>query len=75
MGAFGQELLESAREAVQIAAGEAQPARTFRSAPLAAVHELMSGFCRSGAIDKQTMTLFNDACLAPGNTTADPQLK
>ncbi|WP_234792444.1 helix-turn-helix domain-containing protein [Sphingobium yanoikuyae] len=30
---------------------------------MAAVHEMMEGFYQSGAIDKQTMREFDDACL------------
>ena len=38
-------------------------AKKYRSEALAAVHELMEGFHQSGAIDKQTMREFDDACL------------
>jgi putative transcriptional regulator len=31
---------------------------------MAAVHEMMEGFHQSGAIDKQTMREFDDACLS-----------
>jgi putative transcriptional regulator len=31
---------------------------------MAAVHEMMEGFYKSGAIDKQTMREFDDACLS-----------
>lgn len=37
---------------------------TYKSEALAAVHEIMEGFYQSGAIDKQTMREFDDACLA-----------
>lgn len=37
----------------------------YRSEPMAAVHEMMEGFHQSGAIDKQTMREFDDACLHP----------
>ena len=38
-------------------------ARTYRSEAMAALHELMEGFHQSGAIDKQTMREFDEACL------------
>ena len=37
--------------------------KTCKSDALAAVHEMMEGFYESGAIDKQTMREFDDACL------------
>ena len=37
--------------------------KTYKSEALAAVHEMMEGFYESGAIDKQTMREFDDACL------------
>lgn len=38
--------------------------RTYKSDVLAAVHELMEGFHQSGAIEKQTMREFDEACIA-----------
>ena len=38
--------------------------KTYKSEALAAVHEMMEGFYESGAIDKQTMREFDDACLS-----------
>ncbi|WP_137114101.1 hypothetical protein [Mesorhizobium sp. GR13] len=38
-------------------------ARAYKSKAMAAVHEMMEGFHTSGAIDKQTMREFDDACL------------
>jgi|APTNR8051073442_1049403.scaffolds.fasta_scaffold98320_3 hypothetical protein len=39
--------------------------RACKSEPMAAIHEMMEGFHQSGAIDKQTMREFDDACLHP----------
>lgn len=38
-------------------------AKAYKSKAMAAVHEMMEGFYQSGAIDKQTMREFDDACL------------
>ena len=38
-------------------------AKSYKSEAMAAVHEMMEGFYQSGAIDKQTMREFDDACL------------
>jgi len=37
----------------------------YKSEPMAAIREMMEGFHQSGAIDKQTMREFDDACLHP----------
>lgn len=42
--------------------------KVYKSEAMAAVHEMMEGFHQSGAIDKQTMREFDEACL----TAADP---
>lgn len=39
--------------------------KKYRSDALAAVHETMEGLYESGAIDKQTMRDFDEACLTP----------
>ncbi len=39
-------------------------AKTYKSAALAAVHEMIEGFHHSGAVDKRTMRGFDEACLA-----------
>jgi hypothetical protein len=75
MHAIDRDLLERVPEDAQIAAGEAQPVRTFRSEPLAAVHELMSGFCSSGAIGRDTMSVFDKACCVPGDRISELQFK
>ena len=38
-------------------------AKAYKCEAMAAVHEMMEGFYQSGAIDKQTMREFDDACL------------
>ena len=38
-------------------------AKAYKSEAMAAVHEMMECFYQSGAIDKQTMREFDDACL------------
>ncbi len=37
--------------------------KTYKSEAMAAIHEMMEGFHESGAIDKQAMREFDDACL------------
>jgi len=39
--------------------------KTYKSEPLAALHEMMEGLHQGGAIDKTTMRQFDQACLAP----------
>ncbi|MBX9907908.1 MAG: DNA-binding transcriptional regulator [Beijerinckiaceae bacterium] len=50
-------------------------AETYKSEALAAVHELMEGFHQSGAIDKQTMREFDEACLTPVNPLAPAEIR
>jgi putative transcriptional regulator len=38
---------------------------TYKSEALAAVHEMMDGLHDAGAIGKQTLRQFDEACLAP----------
>ncbi len=38
--------------------------RTYKSEPMAAVHEMMEGLRHSGSIDEQTMHDFDAACLS-----------
>ena len=40
-------------------------AKTYKSEALAAVYEMVEGFHESGAVDKQTMREFDEACLTP----------
>lgn len=44
--------------------------RTYKCEALAAVHEMMEGLHDAGAIDKQTLREFDEACLAPAPATA-----
>ena len=39
--------------------------KKYRSDAMAAIHETMEAFHDTGAIDKQTMRRFDDACLTP----------
>ncbi len=39
--------------------------KAYKSEPMAAVHEMVEGFHDSGAVDKQTMQEFDEACLTP----------
>jgi putative transcriptional regulator len=37
--------------------------KVYKSEAMAAIHQMMDGFHQSGAIDKQTMREFDEACL------------
>lgn len=50
-------------------------AKTYKSEALAAVHEMMDGFHRSGAIDKRTMREFDDACLTAVEAFSPEEIK
>lgn len=39
--------------------------KSYKSEALAAVHEMMEGLHEAGAIDKQTLRGFDEACIAP----------
>ncbi|NML96006.1 MULTISPECIES: helix-turn-helix domain-containing protein [Novosphingobium] len=39
--------------------------KSYKSEALAAVHEMMEGLHEAGAIDKQTLREFDEACIAP----------
>ncbi|MES2300993.1 MAG: DNA-binding transcriptional regulator [Pseudomonadota bacterium] len=39
--------------------------KSYKSEALAAVHEMMEGLHDAGAIDKQTLREFDEACIAP----------
>ena len=49
--------------------------RTYKSEPLAAVHEMMEGLREAGAIDKQTMREFDAACLAPATPLLPEEIR
>jgi len=42
---------------------------------MAAVHEMVEGLHRSGAVDKQTMREFDDACLGPSFLLAPEEIR
>ncbi|QMW22842.1 helix-turn-helix domain-containing protein [Sandaracinobacteroides saxicola] len=49
--------------------------QTYKSEPLAAVHEMMEGLHESGAIGKRTMREFDEACLAPATRLAPEEIR
>jgi putative transcriptional regulator len=49
--------------------------KTYRTEALAAVHEMMEGFHQSGAVDKQTMRQFDEACLTPAEALSPSEIK
>ena len=50
-------------------------AKHYRSEALAAVHETMEALHDIGAVDKQTMREFDDACLTPVHVLAPEEIK
>ena len=49
--------------------------KTYRSEALAAVHEMIEGLHEAGAVDKQTMRDFDDACLTPAHLLAPDEIR
>lgn len=49
--------------------------KKYRSEAMAAVHETMEALREIGAIDKQTMRQFDEACLTPVRTLSPRQIK
>ena|SRR5260370_19561737 len=49
--------------------------KKYRSDAMAAIHETMEALHKVGAIDKQTMRQFDDACLTPMQTLSPKQIK
>src|SRR5258705_13608254 len=49
--------------------------RKFRSDAMASIHETMEALHKVGAIDKQTMRHFDDACLTPVQMLTPKQIK
>ena len=49
--------------------------KRYRSDALAAIHETMEGLHEIGAIDKQTMREFDEACLTPVQTLAPDEIR
>jgi putative transcriptional regulator len=50
-------------------------AKKYRSEILASVHETMEAMHEVGAIDKQTMREFDEACLSPVHALAPDEIK
>ena len=50
-------------------------AKKYRTDALAAIHETMEALHEVGAIDKQTMREFDDACLTPVQLFTPEQIK
>ncbi|CAK7262405.1 MULTISPECIES: helix-turn-helix domain-containing protein [unclassified Shinella] len=50
-------------------------AKGYKSEAMAAIHEMMEGFHQSGAIDKQTMREFDEACLTAVETLAPEEIR
>jgi putative transcriptional regulator len=49
--------------------------KIYKSEATAAVHEMMEGFHQSGAIDKQTMREFDEACLTQAPPLSPVEIK
>jgi putative transcriptional regulator len=49
--------------------------KTYKSEAMAAVHEMMEGIHQGGAIDKQTMREFDEACLTPAHILQPEEIK
>ncbi|RFC67063.1 MULTISPECIES: helix-turn-helix domain-containing protein [Mesorhizobium] len=50
-------------------------AKGYKSDAMAAIHEMMEGFYESGAIDKQTMREFDEACLTAVETLSPDEIR
>ncbi len=50
-------------------------AKKYRSEAFAAIHETMEGLHEVGAIDKQTMREFDEACLTPVQVLAPEEIR
>ena len=50
-------------------------AKKYRSEAFAAIHETMEGLHEAGAIDKQTMREFDEACLTPVQVLAPEEIR
>ena len=49
--------------------------KEYRSEAMAAIHETMEGLYNAGAINKQTMRGFDEACLTPIRTLQPEEIK
>lgn len=50
-------------------------AKKYRSDALAAIHETMEALQEIGAVNKQTMREFDDACLSPVQTLSPEEIR
>ncbi|PYE88477.1 helix-turn-helix domain-containing protein [Phyllobacterium leguminum] len=50
-------------------------AKTYKSEIMASIHETMEGMFEIGAIDKQTMREFDEACLTTVETLAPEEIR
>ncbi len=48
--------------------------KRYRSRAMASVHETAEGLHEAGLVDKQTLRMFDEACLTPCQALADPNL-
>ncbi len=49
--------------------------KTYKSEATAAIHEMMSGFYKAGAISKSTMREFDELCLTPVEKLSPEQIR
>jgi putative transcriptional regulator len=49
--------------------------KKYRSEAFAAIHEMMEGLHEVGAVDKQTMREFDEACLTPVHALAPEEIR
>lgn len=49
--------------------------KKYRSKAMAAIHETMAALHKVGAVDKQTMRHFDDACLTPVQLLSPKQIR
>lgn len=49
--------------------------KTYKSNAMAAIHDMMGGFHQIGAIDKQTMRKFDEACLTAISALAPDEIR
>ena len=49
--------------------------KTYKSDAMAAVHDMVEGFHQNGAIDKQTMREFDEACLTAISTLTPDEIR
>ena len=47
----------------------------YKSQAMAAVHKMLEGFHKSGAVNEQTMREFDEACLTPASVLTPSEIK